>query len=323
MYRAFTLIYPRKIRESFAKLLIYSNIKLEPRRFLGFVFLFNLSVSLILGFFLGRLYSVSFWTISLPAFLVLYFGLYLWLLVYADKKAKFIEEVLPDALQLMATNLKSGFTTDKAFLLSARPEFGPLKEEIDLVGKEIIIGKPIEDALNGITKRVRSDKLDHSINLILSGIKSGGRLADLLQQTANELKNQALVDKKVRTSVNMYIIFIFVAVAFGAPLLLGLSTFLVEVLTSTLGSVQLPTQVAQKFAVPIGIKEISVSADFIFRYALITLITTAIFGSFIVGLIKKGREKDGIKLLPLLILVSLALFFFVRFAAKNLTGGLF
>lgn len=323
MYRAFTLIYPRKIRESFAKLLIYSNIKLEPRRFLGFVFLFNLSISLILGLFLGRLYSVSFWTISLPAFLVLYFGLYMWLLVYADKKAKFIEEVLPDALQLMATNLKSGFTTDKAFLLSARPEFGPLKEEIDLVGKEIIIGKPIEEALNGITKRVRSDKLDHSIDLILSGIKSGGRLADLLQQTANELKNQALVDKKVRTSVNMYVIFIFVAVAFGAPLLLGLSTFLVEVLTSTLGSVQLPTQVAQKFAVPIGIKAISVSVDFIFRYALITLITTAIFGSFIVGLIKKGREKDGIKLLPVLILASLALFFFIRFAAKNLTGGLF
>lgn len=323
MYRLFSFVYPRRIRESFTQLLLYSNIKIDPRKFLGFVFIFNILLSLLFGFFLGKFYNVRFWLISIPTFIIFYIAIYLWLIVYADKKAKFVEEVLPDALQLMATNLRSGFTTDRAFLLSARPEFGPLQEEINMVGKEVTAGRPIEEALNDITKRIRSDKLDRSIALIVSGVKSGGRLADLLQQTSNELKNQALVDKKVRSSVNMYVIFIFVATAFGAPLLLGLSTFLVDVLSATLKNIQIPTNVASSFSIPIAIKAVSVSPDFVFKYALLSILTTSILGSFTIGLISKGREKDGIKLLPVLILVSLALFFFVRFAVRNLTGGFF
>ena len=323
MYRLFSYIYPKKVREKFKSLLVYSSIKVNPEKFLGFLFVFNTLLSLMLGFFLGRFYNISFLIITIPFFIIFYLVIYLWLVVYAEKKSKFVEEVLPDALQLMATNLRSGFTTDRAFLLAARPEFGPLQDEINIVGKEITAGKPIEEALNALTKRISSDKLERSIALIVSGIKSGGRLAELLQQTANDLKNQRLVDKKVRSSVNMYVIFIFVATAFGAPLLFALSTFLVEVLTQTLTSVEIPTSVATSFAIPIAIKSISVSPSFVFWYALVTLVTTATFASFTIGLISKGKEKDGINLLLPLILISLALFFLVRFAVSNLTGGLF
>ncbi len=323
MYRLFAYLYPKGIREKITRLLVYSGIKIDARNFLGFIFIFNVLISLLFGFFIGRLFNVRFWIIGIISFILLYLIIYLWLIVYADKKAKFVEEVLPDALQLMATNLRSGFTTDRALLLSARPEFGPLQEEINIVGKEITAGKPIEEALNDITKRIKSDKLDRSVALIVSGIKSGGRLADLLQQTANELKNQRLIDKKIRSSVNMYVIFIFIATAFGSPLLFGLSTFLVEILSSTLKNIEIPATVAQSFAIPLAIKSVSVSPEFVFNYAVISILTTSILGSFIVGLISKGKEKEGIKLLPILIIISLAIFFFVRFAIKNLTGGLF
>src|SRR3989344_3196068 len=231
MYKLFASIYPRQLKNFYTNLLIYSNINVNPDGFLGFIFLFNFLIAAILGILFGRLYDVNTWIFGIFIFVLMYLVLYLWLLVYADKKARLVDEILPDALQLMATNLRAGFTTDRALLLSARPEFGPLEYEINIVGKEITAGKPIEEALFNMTKRVSSDKLERSIALIVSGIKSGGRLAELLQQTANDLKNQRLVDKKVRSSVNMYVIFIFVATAFGAPLLFALSTFLVEVLT--------------------------------------------------------------------------------------------
>src|SRR3989338_2801429 len=311
MYRLFSSLYPRKIREKLIELLIASNINFEPKKFLGFIFVFNLLLSLLLGFLLGKFYNIAFWIISIVLFTLCYFAIYLWLLVYADKKAKYIEEVLPDALQLMAANLRSGFTTDRALLLSARPEFGPLQEELNIVGKEITAGKPIDESLLRITKRVKSTELNRTINLIVSGIKAGGRLADLIQQAAKEIKNQKLVDKKVRASVNMYVIFISIAVVFGAPLLLGLGTFLVEMLSSTLKNINIPTNVASSFYLPISIKSISVDPKFIFNYALISLLTTSVFGSFVIGLISKGREKEGIKLLPIFILLSIGIFFLI------------
>ena len=174
-----------------------------------------------------------------------------------------------------------------------------------------------------MSKRIRSDKLERTVNLIISGLQSGGRLADLLQETSNDLKNQALVDKKIRTSVNMYVIFIIIATAAGAPMLFGLSSFLVEVMTATIKSVEIPSQITASIDIPLSLKAIAISPEFVKNYAIISIITTAIFGSFIVGLISKGKEKEGIRMLPVLIIISLLLFFLVRLVARSLLGNLF
>src|SRR3989338_2534362 len=323
MYRLFSLLYPKGLKKNFGEMLVYANIKFEQNTFLGFIFVYNILMSAVLGFFLGAFYGKPFCIISLLTFFIIYIALYFWLLINADKKAKFIEEVLLDALQLMASNLRAGFTTDRALLLAARPEFGPFQEEINLVGKQITTGKPITSSLKEMSKRIRSDKLERTVNLIISGLQSGGRLADLLQETSNDLKNQALVDKKIRTSVNMYVIFIIIATAAGAPMLFGLSSFLVEVMTATIKSVEIPSQITASIDIPLSLKAIAISPEFVKNYAIISIITTAIFGSFIVGLISKGKEKEGIRMLPVLIIISLLLFFLVRLVARSLLGNLF
>jgi len=323
MYRLISRIYPRKLRKSIGILLECANIPTDTDNFIGFVTLFSLLISLIIGFFAGIIYNIGFGLVTIVVFVIIMTSFYFWFLVNADKKAKYTEEILPDALFLMASNLRSGFTADRAILLSAREEFGPFKDELIIVSKEITTGKPLETALFGVTKRIKSEKLEKAFSLIISGLKSGGRLADLLQETANDLKNQRLIDKKVRTSVNMYIIFIFIAAGFGAPLLFGLSSFLVEVLTTTLKSVEIPTTVSGAFSVPIAIKPGNITQNFIITYSIISIITTSIFGSLIIGLIKKGKEKDGITLIPLLILLSLFIFFAVRIIIKTVIGGLF
>lgn len=323
MYKIFSFLYPRPLKNLYTNLLLYSNIKVEPDNFLGFIFLLSLVIAVVLGNIFGSIYQFSPWIIGVIVFVLVYLSIYLMLIVYADSKARFVEEVLPDVLQLMASNLRAGFTTDRALLLAARPEFGPLQYEINIVGKKITAGGSIEDALLELTKRVRSDTLARAVNLIISGIKSGGKLAELLQETSNDLKSQRLVEKKVRTSVNMYVIFIFIAVVFGAPLLLSLSTFLVEILSTTLKNIQIPANVASTFTLPIAINSQGISISFVFNFVIILLVSNAIMGSMVVGLISKGSEKEGIKLLPVLIIGSLLMFFLVRFIIKYLLGGLF
>ncbi len=323
MYRLFSFLYPQRIKTSLIQLLSYSNVKIQAERFLGLIFVYNFLFSLFLGFLFGKAYALPFWILFFVFFFIIQLGVYLWLLVYADKKARFVEEVLPDALLLMASNLRAGFTVDKALLLAARPEFGPFKDEILQVGKEITAGHEITASLLAISKRVRSQKLARALELITTGIKSGGKLADLLQETAVDFKNQHLVDRKIRSSVNMYVIFIFIAVAFGAPLLFALSSYLVEVLTSVFKTIDIPTSASAQFSMPISVSTVTIDLQFVVIYSIVSLVTSSIFGSFIIGLISKGREKDGITLLPVLILISLTLFFMIRIFARSLLSGLF
>ena len=321
MYRLLAKILPKNAMEMYKSLMAYSNINIEPNKFVGFLAFSGIGLSLFFAFIISPMIRFPLWILLIIFFFVFEVTIYIILLLRADMKAKFIEDVLPDALQLMSSNLRAGLTVERALILSARPEFGPLQEEINLVGKEITMSKDLGEALSGMSKRIKSDKLEKTMLLIASGLKAGGELASLLDQTANNLRQQKFVDDKVRSNVMMYVIFIFAAIGFGAPLLFGLSSFLVEVLTKSIGELEMPKTAAVN--IPISLGKVAVEPRFILIFAVVSMITSSIMGSLVLGLIAKGKEKEGVKFIPVLMAVSLSLFFFVRFLIKSLLGGLF
>nr|MBI4156576.1 type II secretion system F family protein [Candidatus Woesearchaeota archaeon] len=322
MYRLFSYLYPKNVREKYSSLLRYTDIKTDPLKFLGFAILFGFGISLAFSFLISGLFKYPIWIILIISFLTTQASIYFFLSLKVDARAKAVEEILPDALQLMASNLKAGLTTEKALLLAARPEFGPFKDELNKVGKEITMGKDITEVLLGMTKRIKSEVLEKTIMLIVSGINSGGELADLLEHTAKNLRLKHIIDQKVRSGVLMYVIFIFIAICFGAPILFGLSSYLVDVLFtqfSQLALVEIPSTVSM----PFSISGIAIKQDFIIKYSIVSLISTSILGSFVLGLISKGRENAGVKFIPLFIILTVSLFFLVRFFMKITLGGLF
>ena len=321
MYRFLANFYPQKIRDDYVKLLRYSNIKQNPNRFIGFVGIFGFLSALTITFYLALVVEIPFVLTLFGIFFLFQILVYFVLLLRADGKADFVESILPDVLQLMTSNLRAGLTTDKALLLSARPEFGPFQEEINRIGKEITMGRDVGRALLDMTDRIKSDRLRKTMELVVSGLRSGGELASLLEQTARNLRQEGLVDSRIRANVMMYVIFVFIAVCFGAPLLFGLGTFLVEVLTVNLQTMDIP-QGALASALPMSFSEVTISIDFVIRYSITFLITSSILGSLILGLISKGKERDGIKFMPILVAASLAVFFIIRFAVRNMLGGL-
>ncbi len=321
VYRLISRIYPRKILEKYKKLLEYANIRTDVTKFLGFILVFGFLFGWVIAFPAARMFNWSLLITFVITFAAFEVFVYMWLALSIEAKAAFIETALPDALQLMSSNLRAGLTPEKALLLSARPEFGPLTAEINRVGKEIAVGKDIDEALLGVTKRVKSEKVSKTIMLIVSGIRAGGELASLLDHTARNLRDQDFVDQKIRSSVRMYVIFIFAAVGLGAPMLYALSSFLVEVLTKVLGSVEIPKTTTM--SMPINITSVSIGADFVIKYVITALVITSILGSMALGLISKGEEKQGLKYAPILIAVTLTIFFLIRFFIKNMLSGLF
>lgn len=242
------------------------------------------------------------------------------LIIISDNRKKSAEEVLPDALQLMAANIRSGLTPDRALLLAARPEFGPLEVEIKKAAKKTLSGEPLEDSLRKMTECINSKLLDRSIKLIIEGIGRGGELATLLEQTSEDIRHTKSLLKEVSSYVLMYIIFIFFAVAIGAPLLYAVSTYLV----GTMGEIGSLVHV-EKVPVPkevgtlrISIATTDISSEFLTQYSLLALAITSIFGGLIIGLIKDGSEQAGLKFIPVVALLSIGIFFLIKAAVATL-----
>ncbi|MBU0456948.1 MAG: type II secretion system F family protein [Nanoarchaeota archaeon] len=314
------MIFPKLLRDKFRKLVIYSDIELDADRLLGFILVFGLFLAVTFSLYFYLLFKWSFLIVLISSLVALELIFFYWIILRADRKAKIIENYLPDALLLMSSNLKSGLTTDKALLLSARPDFGPLEKEIKLVSRELMTGKELPKALSNLTLRVKSESLNKTINLINSGIKSGGQLVELLEQSARNLRGQDFIKKKIEANVLMYVIFIFAAVGVGAPTLFALSSFLVEIISQNLAKIEIPEAVGM--AIPIKISQVAISLDFVIKYAVVSLTVTAILGSLILGLISKGEEKQGIKIIPFLVALALTIFFLIRFVVSSVFLGL-
>ena len=304
-------------------MLMYNNIQADLEHYLGMITVVSFILALLIALLIRIFFSFNVVILFLAAFILTLSCIYAYLILKADARARFVEEMLPDALQLMSANLRAGMTIDKALLLAARPEFGQFKDDINEIGKEIATGKDFGEALIGLTKKIRSEKLMKTFQLIVTGVEAGGELADLLQHSASNLRQQRLVGERVRSSVLVYVIFIFVAIGFGAPMLFGLSSFLIQIITDIFSKIEIPTAAEIGRKMPLTFTKVTITPTFVNTYTIISMMVTSIMGSLILGLISKGNEKEGLKFIPILIVLTLVLFFLVRFLISTLLSGLF
>ncbi|MDP3917276.1 MAG: type II secretion system F family protein [Nanoarchaeota archaeon] len=322
MIRIIAKLYPEKIRASYKTLLGYVGISTPLETYLTFIFAITTASSIIFAFLLNLFLGFNLFLGLVGMFLLSQLLAHSWLTLNADARGKFVEDLLPDLLQLMASNLRAGYTLDRALLLAARPEFGRFKDEINRAGKDVATGKNFNEALLEMSDRIKSEKLSKTVQLIVAGQRSGGSLVDLLSQSAGNLRQQKLIDERIRSGVLVYVIFIFAAIGFGSPVLFSLSSFLIDIMKNIFSEVDIP-DTGGNIGIPISFSEINLDSTFVVQYTILSMIITSVMGSLIIGLISKGKKKAGLKYIPILIVLTISLFFIVRFLISTMLGGLF
>ncbi len=309
LYKKIRRFYPKAYVRWLSDQLIYADVSMGVEKFLSFSFLYSLAFAFI-AYAILLILGHSFF--ALVALFVVFFAFQLLIdllvILIGDKRGKFVEEVLPDALQLMAANIRSGLTPDKALLFTARPEFGSLEKELRFAASKAVAGEPLEEALLSMGKRIKSKIIERTFGLIVEGMRKGGEMASLLEQTSEDIRNLKLLKKEIATQVGMYAIFIFIATGLAAPLLFSFSTYLVETM-SNIGST-LKIGEATRYATlgSLRISLISYSSDFLRLYSFSLLAINSIFGSLLIGLLQEGNEKAGIKYIPILLLLNVTIF---------------
>jgi len=259
------------------------------------------------------------WALAFFLFLgVIWLAFYLFLDLRIFKRKLSIEGVLPDFLQLTATNLRSGMTIDKALWFAVRPRFGVLAKEIETVAKEVMSGIELTDSLERFAAKYESEILTRSINLLTEGIKSGGEIGDLMTRIANNIQESKLMKEEMAANVTTYAIFITFAAVVAAPILLALSGQLIMVIGNITSKIDVPATGNTMFA----LTRLSVTpTDFkIFSFA--SLVITSFFSSIIVATIKKGTIKEGFKYIPLFIAMGIGFFLIASKVLNMLLSGM-
>lgn len=313
-----TLIFlPKGLRKKYIQNLKNSGIGTDPDKYH--------KITLSIGILLAIIFGIVFFIINFPIAYALFIIVAVEIIsvlrvsLMAATRIKKMEEFFPDVISLMASNLRSGMTIDRAFLISARPEFDPLDKEILKTGRDISTGQDIITALEAMGKRIDSEKISKIVSLIISGIKAGGNISDLLEQTANNMKEKEILEKKAASTLTMYIMFIFFAVGVGAPILFGLSTILVEVVINLTS--RLPDFGAAQLDMPFSFSKIEISLNFVVWFSVIFMVVSDLISSLVIGLVQKGEGKFGLKFFFPLVAVGLTIFFIIRiFLAEMILG---
>jgi archaellum biogenesis protein FlaJ (TadC family) len=310
-------ILPHAYLEKIEDMLIYSGSKKDPENFIEKAVLVSLAAGLGAALLFQSFFLIAFGV----AFIFVFLMMHGFLILAVEKRSHFVESILPDALQLMAANIKSGFIPSRAMLLSARKEFGPLSDAIKQAGKEMMTGKSLQEALSTIPKTIKSTVLDNTISLIIRGVRSGGQLVSLFEETAIDIRRKESIKKEVKANILMYGIFIGFAGCVGAPALYALSSYLVTTI-SRLGAVaQVPEDFQSRLPL-MKFGQIDISGDFLLWFSIAAIVITTLFGGLIIGIIDSGKEKSGIKYMPIMMLIGLAVFFVGRILVTSMFGTL-
>ncbi|MFN3910132.1 MAG: type II secretion system F family protein [Candidatus Anstonellaceae archaeon] len=323
---------PKESNTRLAKLLTYAGISEPPQLWLGF----RITTALVFGFVvalipvvlsyllktdLGFGYPNNFKIVYMIGYMLFFFIIaflfiltlfYLHLYYLIHDTTKRVEEVLPDFLLMVAANMHAGLTPFAAFQAAARPEFGPLEREVKKVAAYSLGTESFTDALNALTNNIDSNVLRRTIAFFENGLKSGGKLANLLETAAEEIRDLDELKKETVLNTKTYTIFLVFILIIGLPVLLGISTEFLSIFTSLQAGLKTNSSSSTQTISGMISPNLGLTSEFVNTAALGLIFVTSLLVSIFIGVIAEGKILYGIKYMPLLAIGAYAVYFVIK-----------
>ena len=125
----------------------------------------------------------------IPPALVSYLG---------NRRRKQFESLLPDTLQLLASTMRAGYSLMQGVEAVSQEVSEPMGRELRRVVTEARLGRPLEEALDGIAARMESGDFAWAVMAIRIQREVGGNLAELLVTVAETMTER----ERLRRDVN-------------------------------------------------------------------------------------------------------------------------
>jgi len=215
----------------------------------------------------------------------------------AFKKAKEIEEYLPDFLRDVAESIRAGMPLSKAIENASHGTYGALTQEMKITSAQISWGVDFEDTLKKFAERVKSRLVRQAVLIIIESHKSGGDIADILETVSTDIKTLKSIEQERKSKLKVYLVSMY----FIFFLFLGI------IVALTQAFIPATPQLNQAAGLLGGHPSKLSEADFKTYFFHLTLIQ-AFFAGLIGGQMGEGSAISGIKHSIFLILTTVIVF---------------
>lgn len=110
---------------------------------------------------------------------------------------------LEDALGMMSSSLKAGFSINQALEKVSEQDLHPIALEFRLLMQELQLGVPLEQALDNMARRVGSEDFELVATAIITARQTGGELTETLERVAALIRERGRINAKVRALTAM------------------------------------------------------------------------------------------------------------------------
>ena len=277
--------------EEYEKVVKYSGIKVEPKILLiigASLALAGIALSLALR---DMLYLV---VLLVAADLISMYPYFV-----GRKKINEVEENLSEALRQMASVLRSGGTFEVAVREIAASDYGELSKEFTRMLREMEGGKSFVMALESMAYRVNSPLLERVAVIIADSVRTGGRVADVLDDIAEDVRKFYQLRKERRAKTTMQFMFLAVSAAVLGPFLMGVAIGIAKYMT-VIGE-QL---VAQGTLSPTEFQQKVQAISFLELVMSVFVVIESILAAFVGAAMREGRVEQGIIYAPIFLLLA-------------------
>jgi pilus assembly protein TadC len=278
-------------------------------------------ITQIVGFTAG-MQLMFYWGIIILLVLLIFFLIYVYYFLLMEHRSSYVDKVLPDALVLIASNLRSGETPFHAVKKAIRSDFGPLAEAFEIATTQALGKRPFGESLIDVSKTIKSHSLQRAMKLFSVAIESGSNVARLLDSISQDITQRQSLKFELVTSTKTNSMFIIFMVVIGAPILLAISIFFVDVVDSIQtqsGGIDSATADSLGF----GGGGIQITSAFLTNYSYVLLFITGFLVAYFTGVMIHGDGKSGLRSALPIIIASYVVFYIAQFVVENMLGGLF
>jgi len=212
---------------------------------------------------------------------------------------------------------------DKALWSAIQPEFGVLAREVKMVSKRVLTGNDLDDALIEFAEKYDSPILSRAIDLIVSEIETGGKIAEVIDRVVMSLRKMAILKEEMSAQTTTYMIFVGAIVMLIGPGLFALSSQLISIISKFSERISgLSIDASAGIGLPFGNIGGAIDVADFRVFAFFALAIISIFSAMIISIIEKGDIKGGLKYIPIFLIVSVLMFLLFSWVLTKLFGGI-
>lgn len=159
-----------------------------------------------------------------------------WLSHRLEKRGEEFVGQLPEVARLLSGGAAAGLSIPAALELTVREIEPPARDELQTVLDELTLGRPLEEALERLRRRLPSREIAVLLNTLIVQQRAGGDTVSALRELADTLTARRETNREVRTLMSGAIYTAYVVPSLGVFALLllnGINPRTLEQMTST------------------------------------------------------------------------------------------